>query len=125
MTPGMKLVTSFALLLGLATSACVTDSSIVVENRSDFEIDEMYVTDVASSTWGPNLLHGDVLLPGESMYVGLDCGTYDAMLVDETGATCEIPAVDLCYEDASWIIRNSSCALFEQRAAARAAANAK
>jgi hypothetical protein len=56
------------------------------------------------------------------MTLGLDCGTYDAMLIDETGAICEIQGLDLCYENADWIIRNNSCAVFEQRAAAKAAA---
>lgn len=121
----MRLVTSFALLLTVASTACVitpTDSSLYVENRSDFEIHEMYVTDVDSSTWGPNLLRGDILMPGESMFLGLECGTYDAMLIDETGAVCEVANVDLCYDDADWIIRNTSCTVFEARAAATAAA---
>jgi hypothetical protein len=98
----------------------VNDSSLLVRNRSDFEIHEMYVTPVDSSTWGPNLLGGDVLLPDEQMYIGLECGTYDAMLIDETGLACEVNAIDLCYDDADWIIRNTSCAVFEQRAAAAA-----
>jgi hypothetical protein len=112
---------SLALLLCAATTAsCVivdADSSLRVANDSDFEIHEMYVTPVDSPTWGPNLLGGDVLFPGESMLVALDCGTYDAMLVDETGAYCEIPRIDLCFDDADWIIRNNSCTLFERRAA--------
>lgn len=121
---GMRLLTSFASLACLASlSSCVvTDSSLRVENRSDFEIHEMYVTPVDSSSWGPNLLDGGILYPHESMYIGVACGTYDAMLIDETGAICEVSAIDLCYEDADWIIRNSSCAIFEQRAAVTAAA---
>lgn len=120
---GMRLLTiaSFACLV----SGCVIeggDSSLHVENRSDFEIHEMYVTDINSASWGPNLLHGDVLLPDESMSIGLPCGTYDALLIDETGAACEVSAIDLCFEDADWIIRNTSCAVFEQRAALAAEA---
>jgi hypothetical protein len=126
LSPSMRLLTSFALLACVASaSACVVsdrDSSLLVSNRSDFEIHEMYVTDVGSATWGPNLLGGDVLLPDESMYVLLECGTYDALLIDETGAGCEVYDVDLCFEDADWIISNRSCALFEARAAAAAAA---
>ena len=123
----MKLLTSFALLASLTASACVVtdDSSLRVSNHSDFEIHEMYVTGVGTSTWGPNLLGGDVLLPDESVYVVLDCGTYDALLIDETGAECEVNSVDLCFDDADWIIENRSCDLFKARAAAAAAANAK
>ncbi len=122
---GMKLLTSLALAATVAASGCVIsdqDSSLLVSNRSDFEIHEMYVTPIDSPTWGDNLLGGSVLYPDESMYVALECGTYDAMLVDETGAVCEVMNVDLCFEDADWIIRNSSCAVFQQRAAAAAAA---
>ena len=112
---------SLALLACLAAaSGCVItdDSSLRVANRSDFEIHEMYITDVGSPTWGSNLLRGDVLYPGESMYVSMDCGTYDAMLIDETGAVCEVAAVDMCFDDARWVIRNNSCAWFEAREAA-------
>ena len=52
------------------------------------------------------------------MTILLDCGTYDTMLIDETDAICEIPNISLCFEDADWIIRNSSCSVFEERAAA-------
>jgi hypothetical protein len=122
----MKLLTSLAL--AATVSGCVIsneDSSLLVSNRSDFEIHEMYVTPIDSPSWGENLLGGSVLYPNESMYVGLECGTYDAMLIDETGAVCEVMNVDLCFEDADWIIRNSSCAVFQERAAAAAAAAAK
>lgn len=96
----------------------MTDSSLLLENRSSFEIHEMYVTPSASSSWGPNLLRGDILMPGESTLIPVECGTYDTMLVDETGAVCEILDVELCNDSADWIIRNSSCAIFEARAAA-------
>jgi hypothetical protein len=121
---GMHLrLSSLALVLCAATSACVItdgDSSLRVSNQSDFAIHEMYVTPVESSSWGRDLLGSDVLYPGESMLLGLDCGTYDAMLIDETGAVCEITNLDLCFDDADWIIRNTSCAVFEARAAAAA-----
>lgn len=115
----MKLFTSLALVLSVASGCVVADSSLLVSNQSDFEIHEMYVTPVDSPTWGPNLA-GDILFPGESMYVALECGTYDAMLVDDTGAVCEVSSLDLCNDDADWIIRNNSCAVFEARAAAKA-----
>ena len=121
----MRLIPSLASLAFVVASAgCVlqSDSSILVENRSDFEIHELYVTPVASSSWGPNLVNGDALYPGDSMWVGLDCGTFDALIIDETGAECEVNDVDLCLDDANWIITNRSCALFEARAKAAAAA---
>jgi hypothetical protein len=109
-------LSSLGLALCLATSACVitdADSSLEVSNRSDFEIHELYVTPSASPSWGSDLLGRDVLFPGESMFVALDCDTYDALIVDETGAVCEVFELDLCFDDAAWIIRNTTCAVFE------------
>jgi hypothetical protein len=40
------------------------------------------------------------------------------MLIDETGAICEVASVDLCFDEADWIIRNNTCDVFEARAAA-------
>jgi hypothetical protein len=125
----MRVLTSIALLLTAAsTSACVVvtddgDSALFVSNESDFAIHEMYVTDIDNPSWGPNLLSGGVLLPDEELQVAVECGTYDAMLIDETGAACEVLTIDLCFEEADWIITNRTCAIFEQRAAAMAAAN--
>jgi hypothetical protein len=124
----MKKLACLALMSALTGCVVTTtddlDSSLHVENRSDFEIHEMYVTDVDSPTWGPNLLSGTVLFPGDSMLLGIDCGIYDAMLIDETEAICEVHNIDLCVDDADWILRNNTCAVFEARAAAAAAAKA-
>jgi hypothetical protein len=121
MHPCMLKLTSLALLASLTGCVVTTtddpDSSLFVSNDSDFEIHEMYVTEVSSPTWGGNLLGGSILFPGESMELGLDCNTYDAMLIDETGAVCEIQNVDLCFDEADWIITNRSCAVFEALAA--------
>ncbi len=119
----MRYLASLAVL-GSALGGCVVttttddfDSSLLVSNESDFEIHEMYVTEIDSPTWGPNLIERSILLPGESMKLALDCNTYDAMLIDETGASCEIQNVDLCFDDADWVITNRSCTVFEAAAA--------
>jgi len=101
--------------LVLATGCVFTDDAdgtLDVRNRSDYTIVELYVTDVGNRDWGPNLLYGDVLYPGESISVRVDCGTYDAMLVDETAARCEVLNLDLCFDDADWVIRNDTCNVF-------------
>lgn len=123
----MRLLPSIALLLTTATGCVVADgdSALFVANDSDFEIHEMYVTPIESPTWGPNLLRGSILLPGDSMELAVDCGTYDALLIDETGAACEVSTIDLCFDTADWIITNRSCAVFEARAAAMAAGSGK
>ncbi|MBA3541441.1 MAG: hypothetical protein H0T79_17650 [Deltaproteobacteria bacterium] len=94
------------------------DSTLEVQNASDFTIEELYLTDVNSSDFGPNLLRGDVLFPDESFVLGVECGVYDALLIDESGTECELQSIDLCFDDATWVIQNNTCDVF---AAARAA----
>lgn len=121
---------SLVLLVGaVALPACVVDdddvddSTLTVVNESDFVIEEVFITDVNASGWGPNLLAGDVLFPGESMVIyDIECGVYDALLVDETGLECELLGIDLCFDDATWVITNNTCDVFAAEAARRAQA---
>ena len=114
-----------ALLLAAAcTSDGPADASLTVVNDSDFVIEEIYLTDVDSSSWGANLLSNDDLFPDERLVLDVDCGLYDALLVDETGIECKLESIDLCLNDATWYISNNTCDAFEaalqerQRAAA-------
>jgi hypothetical protein len=137
-------VAALAATLSLTAAACggggsgsviiddSPDSSLVVDNQSDFAITELYLTSVNSGSWGPNLLRGDVLLPDENLTLGVDCGFYDALLVDEDGVDCEIDDLDLCLNDAVWVIRNNTCNVFgaaakerAEKAAAEAAAKSE
>lgn len=102
------------------TSDGEVDASLTVVNDSDFVIEEIYLTDVNGSSWGANLLSGDALFPDEQLTLGVDCGTYDALLVDEDGEECEIHDLDLCLNDATWLIRNTTCDAFERKAQERA-----
>lgn len=115
----MRVITS---LFALSLVACVPlDSSIEVENRSSFEIHEIFVTPERSGSWGDNLLFADeVLVPGDATVLALTKGRYDAMLVDELGGVCEVFGIDLDHDAASWIVTNKSCVYFEARAAAAA-----
>jgi hypothetical protein len=115
-----------AALGSLAIAGCTTssgpDATLRVQNSSDFEIVELHLTNVGSSTWGPNLLGSDSLRPGESITLGVNCGRYDALLVDETDVDCELNDLDLCLNDADWVIRNNTCTVFAAAQAAREAA---
>jgi hypothetical protein len=95
-----------------------------VQNQSDFAITEIHVTSVGSSTWGPNLISGDILAPGESLNVDVTCDTYDALLVDESGAQCTVHDINLCFNTADWIIQNNTCPVFAVARAGREAAQA-
>ena len=122
----LRFLASLFLVVGsLAVSGCTddgVDGTLTVDNQSNFVILELHVTPVGSSTWGPNLLSGDGLFPDESITLGVECDLYDALLVDEDGEECEIEAVDLCLNDANWIIRDNTCTVFAAKAAAKKAA---
>jgi hypothetical protein len=105
-----------AFVLGLATAlgltACVVDggsNELVVANRSDFVLEEVHLAEVNDPTWGPNLLP-DVLFPGEDLViVDISCGSYDVLIVDEFGTSCELIDNDLCFNDTDrWTITNTT-----------------
>jgi hypothetical protein len=118
----------FLLAPLLAVAACSSDggtvitpgASLTVVNDSDFVIEEIFLTEVDNPDWGPNLLRGDVLFPNEELALGVPCDFYDALIVDETGVECEVHDLDLCLNDAVWLIRNNTCPVFEAEAKRRA-----
>ncbi|HEU5058484.1 MAG TPA: hypothetical protein VFU21_18255 [Kofleriaceae bacterium] len=120
----MMLRTRFLTLAGLLTLGATApgclivtdddDASLEVINESDFVIEELYLTEVDNRDWGPDLLRGDVLFPDESIVlVDIECDYYDTQMIDETGAVCEAYNLDLCLNDAVWIIRNNTCTVWE------------
>ena len=106
------------LIASLSFAGCATDddgfvdASLLVVNESDFVITDIYLTEIDNPDWGPNRLRGDVLLPGEELLLGVQCDFYDALLIDEDGVECELFDLDLCLNDADWVIRNSTCTVF-------------
>lgn len=113
-----------AALVGCTASGTVSveptaGASLTVVNDSDFVIYEIYLTETDNPDWGPNLLRGDVLYPDEELLLGVPCDYYDALLVDEDGVDCEVHDIDLCQNNAVWVIRNTTCAVFEAHAKQR------
>lgn len=101
-----------------------SDSTLLVVNESSFVIEEIYITDVNASGWGPDLTRGDVLFPDEEILLtDITCDFYDVLMVDETGLECEVLDIDLCFDDATWVITNNTCDVFaaEQKRRAEAA----
>ncbi len=101
-----------------------TAGALRVQNQSDFAITEIHVTSVGSTTWGPNLISGNVLAPGASLTVAVTCDHYDALLIDEAGEQCTLHNVDLCSNNADWIIQNNTCAAFTNKGSNAGAAPA-
>ena len=96
-----------------------SDATLTVANESDYVIEEIYLTEIDNPSWGRNLLGRDVLFPGEEMTLGVSCDYYDALIVDEDGVECEVYDLDLCLNDALWVIRNRTCPVFDVAAKAR------
>lgn len=128
----MKHLGICAFVLGAAAFAAgcggddggISDATLTVYNDSDYAIEELYLTHNTSLGWGANLLSNDLLTPGAHLTLGVDCGTYDVLLVDESGVDCEVDNVDLCLNDATWHITNNTCDVFAREAARRAAEQA-
>ena len=106
-----------AFALAVVASGCIIttdddDATLTVFNESDYVIEVINLAPVGTRTWGPNLLGGDVLFPDERITLGVDCDFYDARIIDEDDVTCEVYDLDLCLNDAEWVIRNNTCSVF-------------
>lgn len=107
---------AIAAISMLATGCIIVDdSSFTVDNESDYVITELYIAPTDARTWGPDLLGSNVLFPGDSITItGIDCDDYDVQVYDELGASCELLDIDLCFDDAVWVITNSDLAFCDQ-----------
>jgi hypothetical protein len=99
-----------------------TEAQLHVHNTSSFSIVEIHVTSVGSTTWGPDLISGNALDPGETLTIDVSCDFYDALLVDEQGVDCQVHDIQLCGNQADWVIDNNTCTVFGAARAAREAA---
>lgn len=103
-----RFMAAAAVVLATAATGCVAsdggDSSLTISNRSSYFLTEIYVAEVSDPNWGPDLVPGD-LAPGEDLIVtNISCGTYDVLVVDDTGVDCELQNLELCFTDDAWVI---------------------
>lgn len=82
------------------------DSELKVQNESSVVIEKIYVAQVDASSWGPDVLGGEILFPGEGFTIELACDAYNVLVVDELGTECMLENLDLCFEDATWFVTN-------------------
>lgn len=96
-----------AIILATAATACVAsdgDTSLTIANRSSYFLDEIHLAEVSDPSWGPDLISGS-LAPGEDLIITqIACGTYDVLVVDETGVDCELQNLELCFDSDVWVI---------------------
>jgi hypothetical protein len=125
----MKNLALCASLLAAAAASfatgCTTDeegpadATLTVVNQSNFAIVELYLTADNARGWGANYLSGDVMYPGDELVLEVDCGYYDALLIDDDNVRCELESINLCLNDATWYIRDNTCVAFEAALQAR------
>ena len=105
-----------ALVALAMIASCEGDSTLTIHNDSSYALYEINLSPVSAATWGPDLLDGDALLPGETIEIyDIVCDDYDVRLVDEDGAECVIQDLDLCFDDEVWQIDDlelAICTLF-------------
>jgi len=83
------------------------DSVIVIENQSDWEIHQLYLSSTQDEEWGADQLGDEVIESGDSYQLHqIPCDDYDVKLVDEDGDVCVVDDVSLCGDDHSWVIDN-------------------
>ena len=109
----------------LALGACTGDNGdngpaiLIVQNRSDHAIVDIRIARTADPSFGANLLGAETLAPGMEVTLGVSCGVFDARVLDDAGAECDLSAVDLCADNALWVITDQTCAVFGARGRAR------
>lgn len=108
----------FAVPCGLALAALVVltvpaqlhaakKASVKVVNKSDWQIEQFYLSSSEEDEWGPDQLGEEVIGTGESFTLkSIPCDVYDVMLVDEDGDECVVEEVDVCGGAESWVITN-------------------
>jgi len=91
------------------TSATSPKTTITLQNKTTFNIDEIYLSPDEENDWGHDILDPDeVLTPGEKVAVSISHdGLWDVKLVAQDGSTCEIENVNL--ESAKLWLITASC----------------
>lgn len=78
--------------------------TIKVVNKTDFDIDAIYLSEVDAESWGETILDDEeVLKPGEQVEIDVDCGRWDVRLVAPSDSACVLEDVDICETD-TWTI---------------------
>ncbi len=113
-------ITAAVLLTPALASA--QSSVVTVNNSSSWNIEYLYLSPTAQSTWGADQLGNTILSSGSAhTFMGIGCNNYDVRLVDEDGDECVVSGVSLCGEQATWQITNNDLLSCQAQTAAQAA----
>ena len=96
---------TLAALLALGFAAAAPAASVVkIQNRSSWDLHELYLSPVDDADWGPDQLGEHIVESGASFSLrDVPCDAYDVQLVDEDGDACVVGGVALCSDDV-WVI---------------------
>jgi hypothetical protein len=105
-----------AAALGFVRQASAKDASVTIQNQSDWEIHQFFLSSADNDDWGPDQLRNDVIGKGKSFKLnGIPCDTYDVKLVDEDGDECVVKGVDICSKGATWTIGSKDLVSCQQK----------
>lgn len=95
---------AFAVTGPLALAAGKT-ANVKLVNKSDWAIEQLYLSPTDEEEWGPDQLKKHVIEPGgEFTLTGIPCNKWDVKLVDEDGDECVVADVDICGASDVWTI---------------------
>ena len=105
-----RIIIPLIMSAGILFTACgeeTDDSSLTIQNDSDFAFIEINLSPTNQTTWGADLLGTDILRPGQALEVSeIDCGDYDIRVIDEDTDECILEDVNLCFSSETWTIDN-------------------
>lgn len=103
------LVMAVGPMTALVEAQAKKKASVTVINKSDWRIDQLYLSSADDEEWGPDQLQEMVINPGETFTLkGIECDTYDIRIVDEDGDQCIVGDVELCGDKATWTITSKT-----------------
>lgn len=95
-----------AALVLMMSCASAFAFDLYINNKSDYDIHELYVSKSKSSKWGPDQLGDDQIDSGERYRLrNISAGVYDLKLVDEEGTECVVEEAEFD-ENKEWTITN-------------------
>ena len=99
---------SLLLILVAAPAFAAKNSKIIVVNKSQWAIHEMYFSPTDETEWGEDQLGNKTIETGEQFTLsGVPCDKWDVRVVDEDGDECVIENVGLCADTDKWVIEDS------------------
>ena len=91
----------------LVASTGLQKASIKINNKSEWDIHELYLSPHESNKWGPDQLGDRVIKSGTSFTLtDIPCGEYDVKVVDDDGDACEIENIPMCQDHSVWDLTN-------------------